>query len=195
MNLVAIILAAGFGKRVASLGSKPLLRCGGKTFVELIVEKLLRVNNHSIIIVTNRTLDEKIRNLKLPARIVINPNPERGMLSSLVCGIKIVPNMASGIVMNPVDFPLVKTATYQEMKKLHEQNSNHIIKPVYQGKSGHPVIFPQNLFAALEDAPLDQGARFVVRKFSHLIKTMDTSDQGIVLNINTPEMYKKWCVN
>jgi molybdenum cofactor cytidylyltransferase len=180
---------------VASLGSKPLLRCGGMTFIELIVEKLILANIHSVIIVTNRMLKDKVRNLKLPARIVINPNPKRGMLSSLVCGLKIVPKTASGILMNPVDFPLVETATYQEMKKLHEQNSNHIIKPIYEGKSGHPVIFPSHLFAALEDAPLDQGARFVVRKFSHLIKTMDTSDQGIVLNINTPEMYEKWCVN
>ncbi len=194
MNLAAIILAAGYGKRVASLGAKPLLTCGGKTFLEMIVEKATRVNIEPIIVVTNNLLEKRVYNLQIAAHIVINPKPEQGMLSSLVCGLQAVPKQATGILMNPVDFPLVEIATYKAMKKLHEQNASHIIKPVYKEKSGHPVIFPRHLFIELENAPLEQGARFVVGKFSHLIKIFATADQGIVLNINTPEMYEKWCV-
>lgn len=193
MNPAAIILAGGYGKRVASLGAKPFLTCAGKTFIEMIVEKISQINIDSIIIVTNSQLERKMRQKKFAAQIVINPQPERGMLSSLICGLNLVPKDATGILMNPVDFPLVESETYQALIKLHVEFPGCIIKPIYKRKSGHPVIFPWHLFAELGRAPLDQGARFVVRKFPHLIKTIVTNDEGVVININTPEMYKKWC--
>lgn len=193
-NLAAVILAAGFGRRMAALGDKPLLRYEGKTFVEMIVAKLIEADINPIIIVTNSKLKQKVALLNLPVLVSINPQPEQGMLSSLLCGLKKVPMHSTGILLNPVDFPLVAISTYREMKHLHELSPGRIIKPVYEGTSGHPVIFPQNLFLALENAPLEEGARYVVRGSSHLVKILETDDPGILRNINTPEMYEKWCV-
>ncbi len=44
-------------------------------------------------------------------RVVVNPDPDRGQLSSLVCGIQAVDSAEPAALMTLVDIPLVRTAT------------------------------------------------------------------------------------
>jgi molybdenum cofactor cytidylyltransferase len=60
--------------------------------------------------------------------------------------------------------------------------------PVYEGRRGHPVIFPAGLYQELLQAPADKGARAVV--WAHApgdVLELPTNEEGCVLNLNDPE--------
>jgi molybdenum cofactor cytidylyltransferase len=63
--------------------------------------------------------------------------------------------------------------------------------PVYKGRRGHPVIFSKSLFRELAAAPLDQGAKSVVRAHAAETLEVETEDEGITFDIDTPEDYRR----
>ena len=192
-NVFAIILAAGEGKRLKSIGPKPLLIYRERTFLENIVNKLMKNGLTEVIVVTNRRIKNQIVKLKLNATILVNPNPEQGMLSSLLIGMKEVDFSCSGFFLCPIDYPLVKKETYHKLLIAHQSDPERIIKPAFEFQSGHPIILPKNLFQALREAPLDRGARFVTRKYAHLTEYVPVKDQGVLINVNTPQLYHQYC--
>jgi len=192
-NTAAIILAAGFGTRLKSIGPKPLLKCKGKSFIEIAVEKAIAIQIDPIILVTNHRFEPLINDLKLPTHITINEHPEKGMLSSILTGMKLLPRRCDGFFMCPIDYPLVKFETYKHLLEAHYAYPNRIIKPVYQQKPGHPVIVPSNLFSALYKIPENESARYLFRQNSSLIQKVHVYDPGILFNINTPELFHQYC--
>ncbi len=66
-----------------------------------------------------------------------------------------------------------------------------IVVPRHDGKRGHPVIFSRKLFSELLAAPMDQGAKAVVNAHRDDTLEIDTHDEGITVDIDTPELYKK----
>jgi molybdenum cofactor cytidylyltransferase len=192
-NVGAIILAGGLGERLKAVGLKPFLLCKGKSFLHIAVENVSSIRLNPIIIVTNDNYYEKIIALNFPAKILINPHPEHGMLSSILVGLQEITTCCSGFFLCPIDYPLVQHATYHKSLLAHRSNPDHIIKPACNDLPGHPVVFPKNLFQALRDAPLSQGARYVTRQYAHLIKIIDVDDPGILININTPVLYRQHC--
>jgi len=194
MKTTAIILAAGKGKRLAALGPKPLLKIDNTTFIEMITTKIVEAGFDDIIVVTNKYLAHSIKNLVDESiRIVINQKPEAGMLSSLQCGMEVMHVYSSALLLQPVDFPLVRSRTYKKLLKAHHENCRHIIIPAYAGRRGHPVIFPANTFDQLMNAPLSQGARYVVRQKSNSIMELNVTDSATIVNINTPDVYAAYC--
>jgi len=192
-KLAAIILAAGSGKRIAELGPKPLLRVNGKTFVEICYTCVEQVGCSPIVIVTNQKLSAELKRFAFKARLVINHKPEQGMISSIWCGMAVLPADVSGFFLVPIDFPLVKLSTFEKMKQTHQQYSDAIIRPQYNHKTGHPVIFSASFFDDLRMASLNEGAKSVVQKHHHLCKDVAVDDSGILININSVDMYNATC--
>jgi CTP:molybdopterin cytidylyltransferase MocA len=192
-QVTALVLAAGFGSRLKSVGKKPLLLYNGKTFVEQIIEKLLAIKIETIILITNKLFEHDLKRLDLPAKTIINRTPERGMLSSIILGLAELPENNDGFFLCSIDYSLVKIDTYQTLLSTFLASKNSIIKPQCLGRSGHPIIIPQMLSNALKLAPLVEGARFVTKKYSHQTIFVNVNDPGILLNINTPQLYKKYC--
>jgi molybdenum cofactor cytidylyltransferase len=61
---------------------------------------------------------------------------------------------------------------------------------VYKGRRGHPVIFSSTLYGELLAAPADKGARAVVWAHAADLLEVPTDEEGIVLNINDPDMLR-----
>src|SRR4029453_3896169 len=92
--LSAVILAAGDSSRMGA-PKAALLTPDGDTFVGRIVRTLREGHVHDLVIVTGRHHDEVIRALTrdrlMPSpRIVRNPDPSRGQLSSMLAGMDAV---------------------------------------------------------------------------------------------------------
>src|SRR5699024_3203198 len=63
-----------------------------------------------------------------------------------------------------------------------------VIRPMYKRQIGHPVFFGYiypHLFEQLEG---DVGAKVIVNNMKH-VKTLPINDEGIILDIDTPEAY------
>ncbi|MFZ5515214.1 MAG: nucleotidyltransferase family protein [Candidatus Zhuqueibacterota bacterium] len=192
-RIAAILLAAGFGSRLQALGPKPLLKCQGSSFLEKAVEKAGAAGFDPLIIVTNPGLLPAISELHVTALIAINDQPENGMLSSIHIGMRLLPADCSGFLLCPIDYPLVTFETFHRIFEAHRLHPDRIIKPMYESKSGHPIVIPAALFEALGRILPNQGARYLLQQHPALLHELSVADPGILININTPELFHHYC--
>ncbi len=190
--LAAVILAAGESRRMGF--PKALLDCGGRTFLE----QLLSVTCHPRVgwqrVVLGAHAAEIQQRLKLPADlIVLNPAWGRGQLSSIRAALKALePLPTEGILVAPVDHPLVRAATVARLIEAFDAHPDAIIVPRYGGRRGHPVAFSRVFYTALYEAPDDTGARAVLWNHPQSVIEEDIDDPGVVADIDDPEAYARW---
>jgi CTP:molybdopterin cytidylyltransferase MocA len=186
-----MILSAGASSRMGR--PKALLPYREGTFLEHLIE----VTRHPRISVTRVVLGagaEVIRAIaKLDASVVVlNPDWEQGQLSSICAGIRSLEGIETdGIVLCPVDHPLVSARLVSELIESFYEARKSIVVPTYKGRRGHPAIFSSELFGELLAAPADKGARAVVWAHSADVLEVPTDEEGVVLNINDPDMLSR----
>jgi molybdenum cofactor cytidylyltransferase len=185
----AIILAAGESKRMGA--PKPFLKLRGKTFIEHIYNNVQATGVERTVVVFARKDRDRVEALHVQnAFIVWNRWVERGQIYSLKLALRRVPPDADGILVCLVDHPCVRRGTYKAMMRHARRNPGRIIIPVHDGKRGHPVIFPRPLFGALKKASLETGARGIVEKYASSVVEWQTSDAGVLTDIDTPAAYQ-----
>jgi molybdenum cofactor cytidylyltransferase len=189
--LAAVILSAGASSRMGR--PKALLPYREGTFLEHLIE----VTRHPRIGATRIVLGagaEAIRTIaKLdPSIVVLNTEWEQGQLSSIWAGLRSLEGInTDGIVLWPIDHPLVSARLVSELVERFYEDKKAIVLPTYNGRRGHPAIFSKELYGELLDAPAEQGARAVVWAHSADILEVPTGEEGVVLNLNDPEMLKR----
>ncbi len=172
---------------------KALLVYRGRAFVE----HLIAVTRHPRIglmrVVLGAGAEEIREKLKLePASIVINPDWERGQLSSIQVALRSLPQgITEGVLLCPVDHPLISADLVDGLIKKFDSSGKPIVIPTYHGKRGHPVIFRSTLYDELFAAPLDLGARAVVWAHTADVLEAPTDEEGVILNLNDPETLKR----
>ncbi|OGQ82820.1 MAG: hypothetical protein A3F90_04570 [Deltaproteobacteria bacterium RIFCSPLOWO2_12_FULL_60_19] len=189
--IVAIVLSAGESRRMGR--PKALLPIGGVTFLEQIVSAVKSSRVGEIIVVLGHNA-EAIRSKigDLPARFVINPDYARGQLSSLHVAIHALDaEKVDGILVHLVDQPFLDSALVNRMIEKFYESKKAIVVPAYKGRRGHPVLFSKRLFQELLDAPLDQGAKAVVQAHPEETLEIETDDERVALDIDTPEEYRR----
>lgn len=176
---------------------KALLPCPGDhgSFVTHIVSALYGGGVEEVIVVgrpTDENLRTEVEGLQRPPRFVPNPDADRGQLSSVLAGLNAVDRPGvQGILVVPVDAPLVTSATVEALLATFRTTSSPIVRAVHRGAHGHPVIFSRAVFAELRRADPSVGAKAVTRAYEHAIANVDVDDPGVVQDIDTPEDYEK----
>jgi len=188
--LAAVILSAGASRRMGM--PKALLPYREGTFLE----HLIQITRHPRIGVKRVVLGagaEEIRTIaKLDSSVVIlNPDWEQGQLSSLCVGLRSLDGIETdGVILCPVDHPLVSARLVSDLVERFYGSGKAIVLPTYHGRRGHPVIFSSALYGELLAAPADKGARAVVWAHAADVLEVPTDEEGVVLNINDPDMLK-----
>jgi molybdenum cofactor cytidylyltransferase len=90
-----------------------------------------------------------------------------------------------------VDHPYIDAELVNLLIRRFEDSGKPIAVPSFHGKRGHPVMFARSLFDELLNAPIDQGAKAVVNAHRNETLEIDTEDEGITLDIDTPELYRQ----
>jgi molybdenum cofactor cytidylyltransferase len=189
--LAAAILAAGESRRMGS--PKALLPYRGHTFAEHLVEMTIHPRVGITRIVLGARAEELREKLRVDAgSIVVNENWEQGQLSSIQAAIRSLPRGATeGLMICPVDHPLISAKLVNELIDAFDSNSELIVLPTFEGRRGHPVIFHASLYDELLAAPVEVGARQVVWAHAHEILEVPTDMEGVVLNLNDPAALKR----
>jgi len=188
--LAGIILAAGSSSRMKT--PKALLKINDRTFLEEIYAKMSPFVKE-VIVVVGADKDEILSKVNIKgAKIVYNENYERGMFSSVKKGLSAIASAVGGFVLNPVDCPLVMEKTYKDILRFHGTRPFCISVPSYKGKRGHPVIFPEALIKEIISAPDDaeKGLNYFIKNHEKEVCVLNTNDKGVIININTPEVYE-----
>jgi molybdenum cofactor cytidylyltransferase len=191
MSIYAIILAAGESSRMGS--PKALLQIQGKTFLEHLVATLRNAGLHEIRVVLGHDSDKIITQLPdLNVSFIINENYQKGQLSSIQAAIRSVPKDCDAIMICPIDRPLISPELIKTLIEAYSKSKPPIVIPIFDAKRGHPIIFSSSLFPEVLRAPYDIGARAVVWAHHNEVIEVQTDEEGILLNIDTPELYEEY---
>lgn len=163
MTPTVLVLASGRGERFLAAGGgthKLQARLGNKTVLE-------------------HTLDA-VRASGLPWHLEQAPHP--GMGDSIAAAVRATAG-AEGWLILPADLPLVRPATLRRIATAPQ--GQIVVRPLYQGRQGHPVRFDRACGEALLALAGEAGAAAVVRR--HRLWTLEVDDPGCVMDIDTPE--------
>jgi molybdenum cofactor cytidylyltransferase len=169
---------------------KPLLPFGKSTFLRHIIDL-----HHALGLQVQVVLGEHRERIQTvidlsDVETLVNPAPERGQLSSLQLAIGRLSG-PQGALVHPVDHPAVQLDTLRRLVEAAQELPGRLVFPKYAGSNGHPVVFPHELFPEILAAPLEEGARFVVRRYPELVVAVEVEDPGVAINVDTPEEYDR----
>jgi molybdenum cofactor cytidylyltransferase len=182
MNVSALILAAGKGSRIGK--PKLMLESGGKSFLNIIADKIKSTGIEKIIcVVSENCLQWALENVP-GIEYAVNLNPEDGMISSVYYGMKKI-GKCDGVMITPVDHPFVEEETYKILIGEFCKNEKIIIKPKYKDKSGHPVILPFNLINTVNEKHFATGLDEIIRKSRYKQVYVEINDSSVLKNVNT----------
>jgi molybdenum cofactor cytidylyltransferase len=103
-----------------------------------------------------------------------------GMGDSIAAAVRATQDAAGWLIL-PADLPLVRPDTLRQVAEASAQHA--VVRPVYQGRHGHPVRFARSCLPALLDLQGNQGAAPIVR--AHGAMELIVEDAGCVTDIDT----------
>jgi molybdenum cofactor cytidylyltransferase len=185
----AVILAAGASRRMGS--PKALLTYRGETFLNRLIRVYSEVCD-PVVVVTGYHAHQ-IRESAGPARMVQNPDPERGQLSSLQTGLQALPAELEGFLFTPVDSPAVDESTVRLLIAAFRARAAEtmFVIPRFEGKRGHPVLAAPELIREFLDLPLTAQAKDIVHQYVPRTQYVDVNDPGILADIDDQEAYRQ----
>lgn len=185
-----LVLAAGASQRMGR--PKALLPIGptAEPFVRVICDSLVAASVSPIVVVTRATLLGDMANVLPDITLVVNPEPDRGQLSSLLTGLDAL-GPRDAVLVTLVDLPLFRPSTVASLLSAWHRTHAPLVRPVHQGRHGHPVIFGAPLLDALRSANVELGAKPVMHRFLAEAVDVSVDDRGTVEDIDTPEAYAR----
>ncbi|MBI3961431.1 MAG: nucleotidyltransferase family protein [Deinococcus sp.] len=188
-RVAALILAAGESRRMGF--PKALLRLGAETFLGRLLRVLAAAGIQQRVVVLGAHAQRIRASVDLSgAQVVENPDYALGQLSSLQVGLRALGGNWDGVLMALVDHPMLTSQVVAQLLAAYSPG-DAVVVPVYAGRRGHPVLFSASLIPELLAAPLDQGARGVVRSHAAALRQVPVGDPGVLADIDTPLDYRR----
>ena len=206
-EVAAIILAAGRSERMGAF--KPLLPFGPKTVIETCIENMRSGGVETVVVVLG--LDSRAEELKTHLQnsritFAINPDPVSEMSDSIACGVRALTEGIQAVIINPVDHAAVPGEVVAML--IDEwQKGARLVKPVWNGRGGHPVLIDLEFRAELLSLDRDGGLKTffsdhqtqvnrVEVNSNYIARDMDTWDDYVALHRDVfgdaaPEIFRK----
>jgi len=193
---IGLLIAAGLSSRMGK--PKALLLQDDLPFAIVILKKMILVCDNIIVVLGYSA--EKIRKelqlfinisdeLKSKVKFVSNKQFEKGMFSSLKCGLTEVKN-SDWLLYHFVDQPGLPKIFYQEFADQTDYEYDWI-QPVYNNEKGHPILLHNSIFNSILELPDDSSLK-EISKYSIVKKKLwDCTHKEILQDIDYPSDLKQ----
>jgi molybdenum cofactor cytidylyltransferase len=196
-GVFALILAAGTSSRMGT--PKQLLDWGGMPLLEQVIRKTLTLPFPEVVAVIGHRAKEIRRLIRIEDdrfRWVVNRDYAAGQSTSLLAGLAIGEGRYQSAMVFLGDQPLVAVETIRrilesglkQLRTLREPEPI-VVRPCFRGIPGHPVFLGNIRSMNLAGLKGDGGAKEVLRTLQHRT-ILSVEDQGVVLDIDTPQAYE-----
>ncbi len=193
---VAVLPAAGASLRMGR--PKLLLPFRGAPLVAAVVDALRTGGVEAIVLVTAPE-DEDLRSWARQAGVAtaVNPEPARGMLSSIQEGVDALggadalARRSAVLLVSPADLPDLRAESVVELLARMTAAGAPLAVPVHQGRRGHPLALAPALIP--EIFTLDPAVGLKQLRDRHAAELLEVAvdDPGVVMDVDTPEDYER----
>jgi molybdenum cofactor cytidylyltransferase len=185
----AVVLAAGRARRFGA--PKLLLPFRRSTVLGCVVAAIQGAGVETIVVVTAADREAIGRALRgTDCLIVQNPDPDRGMLSSVRVGVEALPADLDRILLALGDQPRLAAEDVAHLLRQHARAGRGIALPTYRGKRGHPVVFK----AAYRARLLSLDDRHTLRDLVHArpddVAEVQCRSDAVIRDIDTKADYE-----
>ncbi|MBN2773649.1 MAG: XdhC family protein [Prolixibacteraceae bacterium] len=185
-----MVLAAGESKRMKQ--QKLLMPYDGKTIIETVVGKAKDSEADKVLVVTG-SHSENVETRIKPYQIqcVENKEYQKGMFSSVLCGINAIPAKVNAVIVMLGDQPMIQTSVINSLIKEYHKKQRGIIIPVFLGQRGHPVLIDLKFRKEINNLTGNTGLRELMELNPDEIVELEVDSEEILRDLDTPEDYKK----
>jgi CTP:molybdopterin cytidylyltransferase MocA len=192
---LAILPAAGASRRMGR--PKLLLPFRGRPLVAAVVEALRRGGVETLVLVTSPG-DEELRTWAREAglTVAVNPDPERGMLSSIREGIAALGGAAElvrrgeTLLVSPADLPTLRAETVAMLIQRMAETGAPLALPAYRGRRGHPLAIAPALIPEIDTLDPEVGLKQLRDRHQAELLEIEVEDAGVVQDVDTPQDYE-----
>lgn len=180
-----ILLAAGFSRR---FGSPKLLHLlpSGKSIVNSTIDALHKSGCTFCVVAREDDLPLLAHLNRLKVNIIKVSNAEKGLSSVIAEASEVLDSRdADWIGICLADMPYIKPQTFNVLSS--HTSPDTIVRPLYQGKPGHPVLFGRKFVDSLRELTGDDGAKSVIKQFRDSLCLITVDDSMVLHDIDKPE--------
>lgn len=183
-RVYAIILAAGSSSRLGK--PKQLHEWQGRSLLRHAVDNARALLNERVIVVLGANAEAIRSSVELDdVRVVLNPEWQEGIASSIRAGIAALPGQAEAALMLLTDQPLVGRETLKNLLDNWQNARQRIAVCYYNDTVGVPALFPSTFFGMLSALRGDRGAKHLLLEQSESLLKIPIPEAG--LDIDTTD--------
>jgi molybdenum cofactor cytidylyltransferase len=193
-SLGAVVLAAGASSRMGS--PKMLLPWGETTILGHLIALWTRLGANQIAVVRAPGLPPVVSELRRlqfsPENEVINPEPDRGMFSSIQQAAQ-WNGWSQGLTHWAIllgDQPHLKGESLEALLRFAKANPMLICQPGRHGRARHPVIVPRLVFETVAESKAETLRQFLLDSKCER-RMIEIDDPGLAFDIDTPADYDR----
>ncbi len=143
--------------------------------------------------VNDTAINDELDRLKFPSENrIVNPDPGRGMFSSVQCAAR-WPGWHSSLTHWAIalgDQPHLQARTLAALIDFAAQLPGKICQPGKHGHACHPVVLPEAAFQKLARSKAETLKEFL-QSMSADVSLLELNDPGLELDIDVPADYEK----
>lgn len=183
----AVLVAAGLSSRMKTF--KPLLPFGNSTISCHLVTMLKKMGLDPMIVITGYRAEELEAHLFLTGvRFQKNERYETTqMFESVKIGIEEIAEKCDRILIMPMDIPAITPETFHQVL----QTEGKVVRTMYQGKTGHPIVLESAFARTLLSYEGENGLKGAIEHSGVSITNLVVDDEAVRKDVDTPEEYQE----
>jgi CTP:molybdopterin cytidylyltransferase MocA len=191
-RLAAVVLAAGRSSRMGEF--KPLLDVEGRSLLARAIGAFKEAGVDDVVVGPAHRRDEVAPAAEAAgARVLTNPEYDRGMYSSLRVGVLGLDDAAGRFFVLPADIPLVRPETIGRLIRQGRAARSaagspvEVAVPEHGGAPGHPPLLAAALRREIRAADPPGGLRELLDARAAATARVPVDDLGVLLDADTPD--------
>jgi molybdenum cofactor cytidylyltransferase len=184
---VAIVLAAGRSERFG--GDKLFTPLGPYAVIEHVLRTYRRATRvKDVVLVVSPEGAPRYGELRSAnVHLAVNPDPSRGMISSIRTGLESGWAAERDFLLAPGDVPFVPPEIVDRIVQEFWARECKILIPTYEGLGGHPGMYSQSLRDEFFRRGEAHGAREILARYRSETVRMHVPEPDICFDLDTPE--------
>ena len=188
-RIEAILLAAGYSSRMGRL--KPLLPIGETTVIRRQADILHGLTDRTIVVTGYRGEEVEAHLSGCHADTVRNPAFAEGMFTSVKAGILALDRDVSAFLILPADYPLVTRKLIADLIEEFQRSEPLVLYPSFSMRKGHPPVMSSACIPGILSYQGGAGLKGALTPFNGGAEYFSAEDETCIIDMDTPEDYKK----